>query len=88
MTFFRKITNYTLYDHKRNQDIIKELKIEAVLEKMNNYKIKWMRHVPRMDRSRLPNAIIKYQPEGKRNPGCPLKTLLDCYIQTGECHKA
>jgi hypothetical protein len=26
---------------------------------------------------------MKYQPIGKRNPGCPLKRLLDCYIETG-----
>jgi hypothetical protein len=38
--------------------------------------------------SRLPNDIIKYQPEGKRNPGRPLKRLLDCYIETVAGHKA
>jgi hypothetical protein len=32
-------------------------------------------HVRRMDRSRLPNAIMKYQPEAKRNAGRPLKGL-------------
>jgi hypothetical protein len=40
MRFLTKTANYTLFDHKRNQDIIKELRIEPVLEKINNYKHK------------------------------------------------
>jgi hypothetical protein len=54
---------------KRNQDITKKLKTETVLEKINNYKIKWIQHVSKMDsRYRPPNAIMKYQTERKRNP--------------------
>jgi hypothetical protein len=34
-----------------------------------------------MDRSGLPNAIMKYQ------PGSPLKRLLDCYTETVAGHK-
>jgi hypothetical protein len=30
---------------------------------------------------------MKYQPDGKRNPGRPLKGLLDCYIENGEGHQ-
>jgi hypothetical protein len=43
-----------------------------------NYKNKWIQHVCRMDRSLLPNAVMKYKSEGKKNPGHPLKRLLDC----------
>jgi hypothetical protein len=63
----------------------KEPESEPVLEttiKLNGYD-----HVRRMDRSRLLNAIMKYQPEAKRNPGRILKKLLDCYIDTGASHK-
>jgi hypothetical protein len=42
MKFLRKTANYTLYDHKRNQDIIQELKKEPVLGKVDNYKSKWV----------------------------------------------
>jgi hypothetical protein len=42
-------------------------------KKINSYTIKWIQHVPRMDGCRLPNAILKYQQEGKRNPRRPLK---------------
>jgi hypothetical protein len=33
MKFLRKTIKYTLFDHKRNQDIMKELKTQSVLEK-------------------------------------------------------
>jgi hypothetical protein len=61
MKFMNKTAKYTRYDHKRNQDVIKELKTQSIMEK--NYQNKWIQHVRRMDRSRLPNAIIKYQQE-------------------------
>jgi hypothetical protein len=38
MKFLTKTTKYTLFDHKRNQDIMQKLKIQPVLEKINNYK--------------------------------------------------
>jgi hypothetical protein len=31
---------------------------------------------------------LKYQPGGNRKPGCPLKRLLDCYIEIRAGHKA
>jgi hypothetical protein len=72
-------------DRKSNRGIMKELKTQPLLEKINNYKHKWI-HVSRMDRSRLPYAIIKYQQAGKRNPGHPLKRLPHSYIETGTDH--
>jgi hypothetical protein len=44
---------------------MKELKTNPVLEKTNNFKEKWIKHVYRMERSRLPRAILNYQPSGK-----------------------
>jgi hypothetical protein len=41
-----------------------------------------------MDKFRLPNTTYsKYQPAEKRNPGRPLKKLLDCYFETAAGHK-
>jgi hypothetical protein len=77
MKFMRKTAKYTWQDHKRNQDITEELKIQQVMEKINNYKNKWIQHVRRMDRARLPRGILKYQPAGRRGQGRPLKELLD-----------
>jgi hypothetical protein len=88
MKFLRKPAKYTLYNYKRKQCIIKELKTEPVLEKNHNYKIKLTHYFRRMDRFRLPNDIMKYQPEGKRNPGRLIIKILDCYIDTGAGQKA
>jgi hypothetical protein len=40
-----------------------------------------------MDRSRLVQAIMKYQPPGKTNTELTLKGLLDFYIETRMVHK-
>jgi hypothetical protein len=50
--------------------------------------VKNLQHVRRMDRSRLPHAIIEYRPAGTRNPERPLKRLLDGYTEAGMGHKA
>ena len=38
--------------HKDNEYILSELKINPVLEKIQNYRNKWVQHVRRMDRDR------------------------------------
>jgi hypothetical protein len=86
--FPRKTAQYTLCDHKKNQDIIKQLNTQSIIEKLNKYKNKCIQHVRRMDRSRLPRAIMENRPIGTRNPGRPLKRLLDGYIEAGTGHKA
>jgi hypothetical protein len=42
MQFFRRTVSYTLFDHKRNEEIVEELKVEAVLEKLIRYKSNWL----------------------------------------------
>jgi hypothetical protein len=77
MKFMRTTAKYTWQDHKRNQDITEELKMQPVMEKINNYKNKWIQHVRRMDMAGLPHAVLKYQPSGRRDQGRPLKRILD-----------
>ena len=38
---------------------------------------KWLQHVQRMDRNRLPRQALKYEPEGRRNIGRPKKRWTD-----------
>jgi len=40
MKFLRKTAQYTLYEHKRNQDIIRELNTQSIIEKIYKYKKK------------------------------------------------
>jgi hypothetical protein len=80
---FRGNRKYMLFDHKRNQYILKELKTLPVLSEINNYGNMCIQHVRNMDRSRFQYAIVKHQPTGKRNPGHPLKRHLGWYIDNG-----
>ncbi|KAJ4434296.1 hypothetical protein ANN_22848 [Periplaneta americana] len=73
MRFLRRTAGYSLLDHKRNELITKELKITPIYEYLNHYRQKWLNHVNRMDRSRLPTQILRYIPHGRRSLGRPLK---------------
>jgi hypothetical protein len=39
--FFRKTAGYTLFDHKRNKEILEEFKVEPVDKKLRRYKANW-----------------------------------------------
>jgi hypothetical protein len=62
MIFSRRIAGYTLFDHKRNEDILEELKVEPVDEKLRRYKSHWLRHVTRMNNNKMPKIRLNYRP--------------------------
>jgi len=72
-----KTAGYIWTDYKTNTQISKELKITPILDKLPEYKRNWIQHVNRMPRNRLPRAMKRYSPTGRRNHGKPLKRLLD-----------
>jgi hypothetical protein len=53
----------TWTDHKTNTEIAEELNIAPVLDKIQDYKRKWIQHVNRMPCSRLPRLIRKTTPQ-------------------------
>jgi hypothetical protein len=57
--------------------IAKDLKITPILDKLLEYKRKWIQHVNRMPRNRLPRVMKHYSTAGRRNHGRLLKKLLD-----------
>jgi len=73
----RRTAGYNWTYYKTNAQITKELKITPILEKLLEYKRKWIQHVNRMPQNRLPRVIKRYSPTGRRNYGRPLKRLLD-----------
>ena len=77
MKYLRRTAGYTWTDYKRNAQIAKELKITPTLDKLLKYKRRWIQHVNRMHRNRLPRVMKHYSPTGRRNHGRPLKRLLD-----------
>jgi len=45
------------------------MKIKIQKKEIKQYQKKWLKHVQRMDRNRLPRQALKYRPEGRRNIG-------------------
>jgi hypothetical protein len=45
MKYMRRTAGHTWTDHKTNTEIAKELNITKVLDKMQDYKRKWIQHV-------------------------------------------
>jgi len=75
MNVFRKTAGYTFFDHKRNEEILEELKVEPVDETPRRYKSNWLRHVTRMNNNRMPQIMLNCGPNGRRRLGRPLKRL-------------
>ena len=73
MKFMRFTAGYSKWDHKRNEDVLKELRIQSVLQFIHSYQKNWHQHAQRMPRLRIPKALLHYLPQGKRRLGRPMK---------------
>jgi hypothetical protein len=80
MRFLRRTAGYTRWDHKTNEDILTELQISQITEFICQYRKNWKEHVDRISSDRIPKMILKYQPQGKRNLGRPLKRWKDSVL--------
>jgi len=58
MKIFRRTAGDTRIDHKRNGEILEELKVEPVKEKLWRYKSNWPRHVTRMKNNRMTKIML------------------------------
>jgi hypothetical protein len=75
--YMRITAGHTWVDQKTNTEIAKELNTAPLLDKIQDYKGKWMQYVNRMQRNRSLRLIKNYTPKGRRNQGRPVKRLLD-----------
>jgi hypothetical protein len=66
----------TLFDHRMNEEFLEELKVEPVDERLKKYKSNWLRHVTRMNSSRMAEIMLSCRPDGRRRLERPLKRLL------------
>jgi hypothetical protein len=71
MKFMRKTAGFTLLDLKRNEEILKNMKVEPVSKFIQNYCANWKDHIARMDSNRIRNKLLHYRPHGKRSLGRP-----------------
>jgi hypothetical protein len=53
MKFFR-IIGYTVFDQKKNEEILEELKLQSVDKKLKIYKSNWLQHITRMNKNNFP----------------------------------
>jgi len=58
-----KAAGYTLLNHKRNKEILEELKVEPVDKKLRRYKSNWV-HVTRMNSNRMPKIMLNFRQNG------------------------
>jgi hypothetical protein len=56
----RKTAGFTLLDHKRNEEILKNLKVEPVSKFIQNYCANQKDHIERMDPNTIPNKLLHY----------------------------
>jgi hypothetical protein len=76
MKYLLLTAGYTLLNHKRNEEILEELHVTPLEDKLCTYRHKWFQRVYRMEDNRLPKQLLNYHPKGRRRPGRPLKRLL------------
>jgi hypothetical protein len=58
MKFTKKTAGLTRWNHKRNEIILKNLKVEPILKFIQNYRANWKEHIERMYSSRIPNNLL------------------------------
>jgi hypothetical protein len=68
MNFMKVTERYTLIDHKTNAEIAKELNVTPVLDTIQDNEKKWIQHVSRMPRNRLPRLIKVVHPNKQKEP--------------------
>ena len=64
-------------DKEKNQCIREKTGAQNIVKEIKQYQKKWLRHVQRMDRNRIPRQAVHYRPKGRRNIGRPKKRLRD-----------
>jgi hypothetical protein len=77
MKYLRWTAGYTLLNQKGNDEILQELHVTPLEDKLCTYRHKWFQHVHRTEDNRPPKQLLNYYSKGRRRPGRPLKRLLD-----------
>ena len=75
--FLRHLLGITKLDKEKNQRIREKTGAKKRVKEIKQYQKKWLQHVQRMDRNRLPRQALKYRPEGRRNIGRPKERWRD-----------
>ena len=77
MKFLRYLLGITKLDKEKNISIRKKTGVQNIVQEIEQYQQKWLQHVQRMDKNRLPRQALYYRPNGQRNIGRPRKRWAD-----------
>jgi len=69
MKFLRHLLWITKLDKEKNQCVRGKTGAQNIVKEIKQYQIKWLQHVQRMDRNRIPKQALRYRPKGRRNIG-------------------
>ena len=69
-----------LLEHRRNEEILEEVKVEHIAMVMRKRRLEWFGHVKRRDETENSRAVVEMKMEGKRPGGRP---KLSGRIRTG-----
>jgi len=73
MILLRPLAGYTLFYHKTNDSIRRELQITCILDKIDEYRLNWLLHLQRMPQNRILLKSYHYRQQGRRTIGRPKK---------------
>jgi hypothetical protein len=77
LKFLRHLLGITKLDKEKNQRIREKSVALNIVKEIKQYQKKWLQHVQRMDRNRIPKQALQYGPTGRRNIGRPRKRWRD-----------
>ena len=69
MKLLRPLAGYTLYDHKTNDSVRRELQAECILDKIDEYRRNWFLHLQRMPNHITTDHKEEEQLEDRKNVG-------------------
>jgi hypothetical protein len=64
MKVFRRTAGDTLNVHRRNKEILEEVKVEPVDDKLRRHKSNWLRYETIMNISKMPTVMLNCKPQG------------------------
>ena len=67
----------SLLEHRRNEEILEEAKVEQIATVMRSRRLEWFGHVKRRDETENIRAVVEMKMEGKRPRGRPKLTWKD-----------
>ena len=72
MQFFRETPGLNL---KINKEILEELGVKSVENKIQLYKFNWINHVPSLESTRIAKIMMSWKPRGHLRPENPSRDL-------------